>query len=190
MSQLQPNAKANKAPKRLGRGIGSGLGKTSGKGHKGQKARKGVSIPAGFEGGQIPLYRRVPKRGFHNNFAKTWNVINVKDISKALSKMAEKNAIPTEIDITVLKTWGMIRFDKAPVKILSDRTGMEKDAHSKFSGLKFLVNGCSDNAQKFLTEAGATVEVTAPKKTRLVKGQKKEQRPNVTETVAQEANKE
>lgn len=184
MSQLKPNINANKSPKRLGRGIGSGFGKTSGKGHKGQKARKGVSIPAGFEGGQNPLYRRVPKRGFHNNFATTWNIINLKE----LSKVSEKKEIPSQIDFTVLKTWGMIRFDKAPVKILGDKTGMEKNALSKFSGIKFFVNGCSDNAQKLLSEAGAVVEVTAPKKTVLKKWQKKDTSPNQESQTTQEAN--
>ena len=66
LHELMQNAGARKTRKRVGRGMGSGLGKTSGKGEKGQKARSGVSIPATFEGGQLPLYRRLPKRGFSN----------------------------------------------------------------------------------------------------------------------------
>ena len=68
LSNLTPNKGSNVKKKRVGRGIGSGLGKTSGRGHKGQKARKSSDVPPGFEGGQMPLYRRTPKRGFTNIF--------------------------------------------------------------------------------------------------------------------------
>lgn len=81
LQQLVPNYGATKTKKRLGRGPGSGLGKTSGRGGKGQTARKGSSIRAGFEGGQTPLYRRLPKRGFTNNTAISVYAINFKDIS-------------------------------------------------------------------------------------------------------------
>ena len=75
----------NKKPqKRVGRGIGSGKGKTSGAGHKGQKSRSGVSIK-GFEGGQMPLHRRLPKRGFKNPFRKEFSIVNLTDIDKAIS---------------------------------------------------------------------------------------------------------
>lgn len=70
-----------KAKKRLGRGTGSGLGKTSGRGHKGQNARSGGGVRPGFEGGQMPLFRRLPKRGFTNNFAKVYAQINVEDLN-------------------------------------------------------------------------------------------------------------
>lgn len=80
LDQLAPNYGATKTKKRLGRGPGSGLGKTSGRGGKGQTARKGSSIRAGFEGGQTPLYRRLPKRGFNNNTAVSVYSINLKDI--------------------------------------------------------------------------------------------------------------
>jgi len=76
-----PNVGANKSPKRLGRGPGSGLGKTSGRGGKGQTARSGSSIRPGFEGGQTPLYRRIPKRGFTSMDAKSSLVVNLKDLS-------------------------------------------------------------------------------------------------------------
>lgn len=68
LENLQPSAGANKAPKRIGRGIGSGMGKTAAKGHKGQWARSGGGVRPGFEGGQMPLTRRLPKRGFFNHF--------------------------------------------------------------------------------------------------------------------------
>lgn len=80
LENLTPNKDARKAGKRLGRGIGSGLGKTSGKGHKGQWARSGGGVRPGFEGGQMPLIRRVPKRGFNNAFAKEYSIINISDL--------------------------------------------------------------------------------------------------------------
>ena len=83
LHELMQNAGARKTRKRVGRGMGSGLGKTSGKGEKGQKARSGVSIPATFEGGQLPLYRRLPKRGFSNApFKIKYATINVEDLNK------------------------------------------------------------------------------------------------------------
>ena len=83
LHELSPHPKAKKPAKRLGRGIGSGLGKTSGKGHKGQWARSGGGVPLGFEGGQMPLIRRLPKRGFTNTaFKKEYNTINVGDLNK------------------------------------------------------------------------------------------------------------
>ena len=74
---IQPAIGATTSVKRLGRGIGSGLGKTSGKGHKGQWARSGGGVRVGFEGGQMPLTRRIPKRGFNNNFRKVYSVVNL-----------------------------------------------------------------------------------------------------------------
>lgn len=82
LNELAPAPGATKAPKRLGRGTGSGVGKTSGKGHKGQKARSGGGVRPGFEGGQMPLSRRLPKRGFTNIFAKQYAVINLSDLTK------------------------------------------------------------------------------------------------------------
>ena len=79
---LSPAEGATKAPKRLGRGIGSGLGKTSGKGHKGQNARSGGGVRPGFEGGQLPLYRKLPKRGFNNKFAINYAIVNVEDLNR------------------------------------------------------------------------------------------------------------
>ena len=81
LHELKPQDGSRKAPKRIGRGSGSGLGKTSGKGHKGQNARSGGGVRPGFEGGQMPLTRRLPKRGFTNIFAKEYAIVNVSDLN-------------------------------------------------------------------------------------------------------------
>lgn len=78
---IQPAEGSKTSPKRLGRGIGSGLGKTSGKGHKGQWARSGGGVRPGFEGGQTPLARRIPKRGFNNKFAVNYDIVNVESLN-------------------------------------------------------------------------------------------------------------
>ena len=100
LSELSPAVGSTKAPKRVGRGHGSGTGKTSGKGHKGQNARSGGGVRPGFEGGQMPLYRRLPKRGFYNKFANNYVEVNVKDLEKF-----DANA---EITAEVLKEAGVI----------------------------------------------------------------------------------
>ena len=100
LSELSPAVGSTKAPKRVGRGHGSGTGKTSGKGHKGQKARSGGGVRPGFEGGQMPLYRRLPKRGFYNKFANNYVEVNVRDLEKF-----DANA---EITAEVLKEAGVI----------------------------------------------------------------------------------
>ena len=82
LHELSPAAGSAKAAWRKGRGTGSGNGKTAGKGHKGQKARSGGGVRPGFEGGQLPLYRKLPKRGFNNKFAKVYSVVNVSDLNK------------------------------------------------------------------------------------------------------------
>ena len=105
LHELQPAAGSTTAPKRLGRGVGSGLGKTSGKGHKGAKARSGGGKRPGFEGGQMPLYRRVPKRGFTNIFAKEYATVNVGDLDVfadgtevTLALLVEKKIVRKELD--------------------------------------------------------------------------------------------
>jgi len=110
----RPDIKNSK--KRLGKGHGSGTGKTSGHGHKGQKSRSGGSIPAWFEGGQMPLQRRLPKRGFTNPFRIQYRIVNL----YSLQKYEE-----TEFDIAKLEELDLIRKarknEKAPVKILADK---------------------------------------------------------------------
>ena len=91
INELSPAENSKKAPKRLGRGIGSTLGKTSGKGHKGQNARSGGGVRPGFEGGQMPLTRRLPQRGFNNQFRKIYSVVNVEDLNRL-----EDNTVVTQ----------------------------------------------------------------------------------------------
>ena len=109
---LKPADGCRKRNKRVGRGIGSGHGKTSCKGHKGQKARSGSGKGAGFEGGQMPLQRRIPKRGFKNYFTKEYAVINLKD----LARIEDSDVITPEL----LVDRGVVRKIKDGIKILGD----------------------------------------------------------------------
>ncbi|HTG01830.1 MAG TPA: 50S ribosomal protein L15 [Nitrospirota bacterium] len=127
LEELKPVKGATRKSKRVGRGPGSGSGKTSSKGHKGQKARSGGVKGAGFEGGQMPLQRRIPKRGFTNIFRKEYAVVNVSD----LGKMNDTDTVTPEL----LKERGMIKDVKAGVKILGMgelKTKLTVKAH-KFS---------------------------------------------------------
>jgi len=110
LEELKPAAGATKKSKRVGRGVGSGSGKTAGKGHKGQKARSGGVKGAGFEGGQMPLQRRLPKRGFTNIFLKEYSVVNLQD----LEAMTGADPITPE----VLMQRGLIKDMKNGVKVL------------------------------------------------------------------------
>ena len=112
LNDLFPAAGSTTAPKRLGRGIGSGLGKTSGKGHKGAKARSGGGKRPGFEGGQMPLYRRVPKKGFTNIFGTDYECINVEAL-----EVFENGAVVTE---EILIDCGMIHSSKDGLKVLGN----------------------------------------------------------------------
>ncbi|MDE6599372.1 MAG: 50S ribosomal protein L15 [Oscillospiraceae bacterium] len=108
--ELSPAAGSVKDVKRVGRGHGSGNGKTAGKGHKGQNARSGGGVRPGFEGGQMPLARRIPKRGFNNIFAEKMTVINVSDLAKFKEG--------TVVDTDMLKAAGIIKKADIGVKIL------------------------------------------------------------------------
>ena len=134
---LSPAEGARKESKRLGRGIGSGLGKTSGKGHKGQWARSGGGVRPGFEGGQMPLARRIPKRGFHNKWAKSYVIINLSQL--------ENVPAGTEVDL------GYVRLN-----------GLAKEVKNAV-GLKVLGNGelkaaLTVKASKFSESAKAAIE--------------------------------
>ncbi|MBI5409744.1 MAG: 50S ribosomal protein L15 [Nitrospirae bacterium] len=111
LSDLAPAPGSRKNKKRVGRGVGSGHGKTSCRGHKGQKARTGGGTKPGFEGGQMPLQRRLPKRGFTNIFQKEYTIVNV----GALDKLSE-----TVITPEVLIQEGLIKSDKYGIKILGE----------------------------------------------------------------------
>ncbi len=110
LHELQPAAGSTTSPKRLGRGTGSGLGKTSGRGHKGQKARSGGGVRPGFEGGQMPLTRRVPKRGFTNIFHTEYATVNVGKLD-----IFDDGAVVTT---DMLRDAGLIKKELAGVKIL------------------------------------------------------------------------
>jgi large subunit ribosomal protein L15 len=109
LSTLRPAEGATHYRKRVGRGPGSGLGKTAGKGHKGQKARAGKTVNPGFEGGQMPMFRRMPKRGFTNPFKVTAQPVNLKDLGKVTAP---------EVNPETLHTAGLISKAGQPVKIL------------------------------------------------------------------------
>lgn len=143
MHELGPAFGATKSRRRVGRGIGSGLGKTAGSGHKGQKARTGGSIRRGFEGGQTPLYRRIPKRGFTNHFAKQYTVVNLSDLEKYDDGMT----VTTE---TLLKD-GTIRKVLDGVKVLGNGTLTKK--------LTVVAAQFSKSAEEKIQAVGGKIEV-------------------------------
>lgn len=125
--ELGPAYGSTTTRRRVGRGTGSGLGKTAGKGHKGQKARTGGSIRRGFEGGQTPLYRRIPKRGFNNRFAVEYATVNIEQL--------EQFEDGTVVNAELLMATGLIKKELAGVKILGngDLTKKLTVVASKFS---------------------------------------------------------
>ena len=136
-----------KSKKRIGRGIGSGTGKTSGKGHKGQKARSGVAIK-GFEGGQMPIHRRLPKRGFKNIFRKDYVTINLGIIQKLIN---EKKIVPEKpLDLETLLRVGLLKKNNNNIKILAKG---EFKSKINFVGFNF-----SKNAKILVEKNGGTFE--------------------------------
>ena len=146
LNELSDRPGATRAKKRLGRGIGSGLGKTSGRGVKGQKARSGVAIK-GFEGGQMPLHRRLPKRGFSNIFAKKYNELNLGRVQEAVDSGRLDGKKP--ITIEALKEAGLIRRVKDGVRLLGQGEIKGK--------LAFEITGASASAIKAVEAKGGTV---------------------------------
>src|SRR3989339_1337135 len=112
LSNLSPQPGSRKPRKRIGRGLGSGHGKTATRGHKGHKARSGGGIKLGFEGGQMPLQRRLPKRGFNNIFKKVYAIVNVQDL--------ERFAVDTRVDKQALIAAGLVSKNDKLVKILGN----------------------------------------------------------------------
>ena len=143
LHELHPAEGSTTAAKRLGRGVGSGLGKTSGKGHKGAKARSGGGVRIGFEGGQMPLARRIPKRGFHNIFAKPLESVNV----SALEKF-EDGAV---VDAKVLLDAGVLSKCTYGVKILGNGEITKK--------LTVKASAFSESAKAKIEAAGGKAEV-------------------------------
>jgi len=149
LHNLKPAAGSRKARKRVGRGEASGTGKTSGKGHKGQKARSGGSIRIGFEGGQMPLYRRLPKRGFNNaRFKIVYGVVNLETLEKAFESGATVNE-------QILRDAGILKGRFDGVKILG------RGEVTKAFTLE--VDHISASAKEKVEKAGGSVVLSADK---------------------------
>lgn len=144
IGKLSPATGSNMPAKRLGRGIGSGLGKTSGKGHKGQWARSGGGVRPGFEGGQMPLIRRIPKRGFNNYFKKSYSIVNL-----SVLDTFEAGAV---VDINALAEKGLIKLVKGGVGLKVLGNGELKKA------LTVKANAFSAQAKEAIEKAGGTAE--------------------------------
>jgi large subunit ribosomal protein L15 len=144
LSSLKPPRGSRKRKVRVGRGIGSKMGKTAGAGNKGQQSRRGYSRRRGFEGGQMPLHRRIPKRGFHNPFGESFAIINVEEL----------NVFPAGETVTpdLLRAHGFVRASE-PVKILGDGELKNK--------LAVHAHAFSASAKEKITQAGGTCEVLA-----------------------------
>lgn len=144
LDDLRPALGSRSSRKRLGRGIGSGLGKTSGRGHKGQWARSGGGVRPGFEGGQTPLFRRLPKRGFSNYpFKKEWSIVNLNQLDKFTAG--------TEVTPELLIANGIIKQMKDGVKILGNG--------DLSIALTVKAHGFSGSAIAKIEAAGGTAEV-------------------------------
>ena len=152
LNEISDNKGARKGRMRVGRGIGSGKGKTAGRGQKGAKARSGVSIN-GFEGGQMPLHMRIPKRGFNNIFAKDFAEVNLGMIQKMID--AGKLDISTPVDHAALKAAGLARGGKDGVRLLGKGEFTAKVA--------FKVDGVSKGALEAVQKAGGSVELPEAK---------------------------
>ena len=145
LDSLMPHENSRRPKKRVGRGQGSGHGKTACKGSKGQKSRSGASIPAGFQGGQMPIYRQLPKRGFKNPFRKSYGVLNVSVIGAL-----DHDGV---IDIKFLQGKGLIRKRDKMVKILGD------GEISRPVSLR--VHAVSRTAREKIEKAGGKIEIVS-----------------------------
>jgi large subunit ribosomal protein L15 len=159
LQEANKDVHRNKSRKRLGRGIGSGLGKTAGKGHKGQRSRPGYNALSIFEGGQMPLVRRIPKRGFHNKFAREVAIVNIGDLDIRF----EANE---EVSPATLKTRGLVKGQYDFLKILGDG---ELTKSLKISAHQF-----SASAKEKIEKSGGQITVLpGPKPVVKVKKEKK-----------------
>ena len=144
LHELKPNEGSVQTRKRVGRGPGSGLGKTSGKGHKGQNARSGRGVRPGFEGGQLPLFRRLPKRGFNNyEFRTEYAIVNVGDLNDFKDGSV--------IELSNLKESGLVKKEKDGIKILGNGELTKK--------LTVKANKFSSTARVKIENAGGKIEV-------------------------------
>ena len=140
---IRPASGATQTRKRRGKGAGSGLGGTAGRGHKGHKARTGGKIPAWFEGGQMPMQRRLPKRGFTNIFRKAYQVVNVGDLTGFDAG--------AEVTLEMLQQAGLVRRRGLPVKLLAEGT-LDR-------ALTVRVHAASRAAQEKVGQSGGRVEI-------------------------------
>ena len=144
LHELSPAEGSKKSVKRVGRGHGSGWGKTAGKGHKGQKARSGGGVRPGFEGGQMPLQRRVPKRGFNNIFAKKVVAVNLSELNRKFEDGAD-------VTIEALVKAGVVKNSFDAVKVLGNGKVDKK--------LNVKVSAYSESAKAAIEAAGGKAEV-------------------------------
>ncbi len=144
LNELSPAAGSTSENYRKGRGAGSGNGKTAGKGHKGQNARSGGGVRIGFEGGQIPLYRRLPKRGFKNRFATVYTVVNLADLEAKFNN-------GDVVDLAALKAAGLVKKENDGVKILGQGELTKK--------LTVKADKYSESAKAKIEAAGGSAEV-------------------------------
>lgn len=163
LNEIRDNPGSRKAAKRVGRGIGSGTGKTAGSGQKGQKSRSGVSL-LGFEGGQMPLYRRLPKRGFNNPFSKDFAELTTGKLQKAIDSGNVDAKKP--IDSTVLLTAGVVRKSADGIRLIN---------RGEFSAkVEIAVTHASKGAIAAVEAAGGSVAVAEKKERNVGKGRKRE----------------
>jgi large subunit ribosomal protein L15 len=151
LNQISDKPEATRPRKRVGRGIGSGSGKTSGKGHKGQKARSGGQRFVGFEGGQMPLYRRLPKRGFKNPFRREYVVINIGALQRAVERGRLDASQP--IDEAAMRTAGLFSRRRDGVRLLA-KGELTMPLHIR-------VTGASKSAIVAIEKAGGSLSLAA-----------------------------
>lgn len=145
LNELSPSPGSRKNRRRVGRGVGSGQGKTAGRGTKGHNSRSGGGVRPGFEGGQMPIHRRLPKRGFTNIFRKRYAVVNVRDLAQFESG--------SNVDETVLVQAGLVKGQRDGIKLLG---------HGNIShALTVRVNLISRSAREKIEACGGSVEVIA-----------------------------
>ncbi len=142
LGNLSPNKGSNRERKRVGRGPGSGHGKTAGRGHKGAKSRSGYGTRPGFEGGQMPLQRRLPKRGFHNKFGTEYSIVSLSQLDSLAGE--------SEITVEILINAGMVNKNR-PVKVLANGEITK--------AVNITVNKISANAKAMIEKAGGSVNL-------------------------------
>jgi large subunit ribosomal protein L15 len=143
LNELKPVEGARHSKKRVGRGIGSGLGKTAGRGQKGQNSRSGGGVRPGFEGGQLPLFQRLPKRGFHNHSRVEYAIVNVEQLNSF-----ENGSV---VDVEAIVKAGLVKEVLAGVKVLGNGELTKK--------LTVKANKFSKSAEELIAKAGGSVEV-------------------------------